>query len=221
MSHSKCITVSAAFLSFIFSIASLPAIAQQTLPDPTPSLDALEQTARGAATDLGHIRVEKWKIDNKSRYDAQTDRDSLQRNLQSLPEVIGKVRQAPNDLTANFELYRNLEVLSGIFSHFAETTGAFGSHDDYSMLANDLSGLDKARRDFTQRMETLTSSAQAELTRYRTQAKSTQAATSAQPKKIVIDDSEPDKKSAAAKKKKPAAKPADTNTNSNANTPQQ
>ncbi len=138
-----------------------------------------------------------------------------------MPEVIAKVRQAPTDLAANFELYRNLEVLSGIFSHFAETTGAFGSHDDYTMLANDLNGLDQARREFTQRMETLTRSAQTELTQYRAQTKAAQAAaTAAPPKKIVIDDTEPEKKT-ATRKKKPAPKPADTNTNSNASTPQQ
>lgn len=206
MFPSKCPSI---ILIILLCLAALPILAQQPVADPTADLNALQQTAQTTAADIAHLRIDKWKVDSRAKNDAQTDRESLSRNLTSaLPELIANVRRAPDDLSANFELYRNLEVLSMIFSRFAETTGAFGGKDEYSALANDLSGLDAARKTFTTRMESLAASAQAELTRYRSQASSAQAAVkAAPPKKIVIDDSAPEKPKAAAKKKK-TAKPA-------------
>ena len=192
----------------VLLLSALPMAAQQAVGDPSATLTSLEQTALSATGDIAHLRIEKWKLDSRSKNDALNDRDSLQRNLKgALPELIGKVRQSPMDLTANFELYRNLEVLSEIFSRFAETTGAFGSRDEYSPLVNDVAGLDAARKALTQRMEALTASAQAELTRYRSQARSVQTPAATQPKKVVIDDSEP---KPVAKKKKPAPKAGST-----------
>jgi hypothetical protein len=212
------------FFLVTLCIATLPATAQQSAGDPSAALNSLEQTAHTTASDIAHLRIDRWKVDSKSKNDAQADRDSLERNLtNALPELIGKVRRAPTDLTANFELYRNLEVLSMIFSRFAETTGAFGGKDEYSALTNDVAGLDSARKTFTARMESLTASAQAELTQYRSQAKATQAA-APPPKKIVIDDSEPEKPKAASKKKKsskPASADASTPSTTSASAPKQ
>ena len=217
MFPSKCPLV--VFFLVILCLAA-SAVAQQPAGDPTAALNSLQQTAQTTASDIAHLRIDHWKLDSKMKNDAQTDRDSLERNLTSaLPELIAKVRQSPDDLSVNFELYRNLEVLSMILSRFAETTGAFGSKDEYSALANDVAGLDSARKTFTARMESLTASAQAELTQYRSQSRAAQAATNAAPpKKIIIDDTEPEKSKTATKKKK-APKPASsdsTSTSSNA-----
>jgi hypothetical protein len=121
------------------------------------------------------------------------------------------VRTTPGDLNANFKLYRNLNVLYDVFSRFTETAGAFGNREDFDTLAKDLDGIDSARRALADRLDTLSASAQSELTQYRAQARTAQASPAEPPKKIVIDDSEPAKPT--AKKKKPAAKPADPNAN--------
>ncbi len=191
----------------LFLSAALFCVAQQPSPDVSPTLDSIDQTARISVSDISHLRIEKWKADGGTRKNAQSDSDSIQRNMSSaLPELIAKVRSAPQDLNANFKLYRNLNVLYEYFSRFTETAGAFGSREDFDTLARDLQGLENARRSMADRMDTLSASAQTELTQYRSQARTAQStATSASPKKIVIDDSEPDKK---PKKKKPAAKPA-------------
>ena len=198
-----------AILSFA-GLLTVFAGAQQSAPisDVTPTLDALEQTARNGVSDISHLRVEKWKADNTSKRNAQSDSDSIQRNMSSaLPELIGKVRSAPQDLNANFRLYRNLNVLYEYFVRFTETAGAFGSRDDFDTLTHDLQGLENARRAMADRLDSLSSSAQSELAGYRAQVRAAQAAAAAPPaKKIVIDDSDTDKK--PAKKKKPAAKPA-------------
>lgn len=178
----------------------------QSAPDPTQTLDSMEQTARNGVSDISHLRIEKWKTDGGTKKNAQSDSDSIERNMSSaLPELIAKVRNSPQDLNANFRLYRNLNVLYEYFVRFTETAGAFGSREDYDTLTRDLQGLENARRAMADRLDTLSSSAQAELTQYRAQARAAQTAAAPPPKKIVIDDSEPEKKT--VKKKKPA-KPA-------------
>jgi hypothetical protein len=199
-------------LSVLAIFATLPVLAQQP-GDPTAALNLLEQSARNSTSDISRLRIEKWKADGGTKRSAQADSDSIQRNMTSaLPELISKVRTAPQDLNANFKLYRNLNVLYDVFSRFTETAGAFGARDDFQALAKDLDDLDKARRMLGDNLDSLSAAAQSELNQYRARARAAQAAAaSAPPKKIVIDDSEPEKK-AAAKKKKPA-KPAASTTN--------
>jgi hypothetical protein len=199
----------------LLGVTLLPLAAQQAAPDPSATLNLLEETARASASDISHLRIERWKTDGGTKKTAQSDADSIQRNMGSaLPELIAKLRAAPQDLNANFKLYRNVDVLYEYFARFTETTGAFGARDDFQALAHDLDSLDSARHALAERMDALSASAQAELTQYRTQARGAQAAAaSAPPKKIVIDDSEPEKKTAKKKKPaKPATPPADAGT---------
>lgn len=198
-------------LAILFFVLIAPPIhAQQSAPDPSGTLNALEQTARNSVSDISRLRIEKWKTDGNTKKTAQSDSDSIQRNISSaLPELITNVRKTPLDLNANFRLYRNLNVLYEYFSRFAETTGAFGSREDFDLLARDLQGLDDARRAMADRLESLSASAQAELNQLHAQARAAQAAAAAAPpKKIVIDDTETDKK--PSKKAKKAPKPANS-----------
>lgn len=218
MIPSKCKSFWAALF---LGMALLPLAAQQPVSDPSATLNALEQSARNSVSDISRLRIEKWKTDGGTKRNAQNDSDSIQRNMGSaLPELIAKVRSAPQDLNANFKLYRNVDVLYDYFARFTETAGAFGSRDDYENLAHDLDSLDSARRALAERMDALTASAQTELAQYRAAVRNAQAAAaSAPPKKIVIDDTEPDKK--AVKKKKPAkpATPSADSGNSGTSTP--
>jgi hypothetical protein len=85
-------------------------------------------------------------------------------------------------------------------------------------LDNDLSGLEKSRRAFADRMETLSGSKEVELTRLRTQLQNLQA--TAQPaKKVVVDDTAPETKKAAPKKKKNAVPKPPSATTSGTSTP--
>src|SRR3569832_1021645 len=75
--------------------------------DPAATLNALEQSARNSVGDISHLRIDKWKADGNSKKFAQSDSESLQRNMNSaLPELIAAVRNNPQSLNANFKLYR-------------------------------------------------------------------------------------------------------------------
>jgi len=176
-------------------------------------LAQLEASAKSTQADLAKLRIERWKTDSGSKKQILANMDSIQRNLQgALPEIIAQLRAQPEDLPTTFKLYRNLDALYDVLGNVVEVTGAFGSKDDFQSLANDLSTFEGTRKQLAQRIETLSSAKESEITRLRADLKTAQAAIpAAPPKKIVVDDNEPPKKP-AVKKKKPAnpaaAKPA-------------
>jgi len=173
-------------------------------------LSQLEQASQAAQVDLAKLRIDRWKIDSGSKRQTQGNVDSVQRNLQSaLPEMIAELKASPESLTSTFKLYRNLDALYNVFGSVTESTGAFGSKDEFQSLENDLSAFEKARVAFAERMESLSGAKEAEVTRLRAALQNAQTV-AAPPKKIVVDDDAPPKKPPA--KKKPAPKPNTTTT---------
>lgn len=178
-------------------------------------LAQLEASSKNTQADLVKLRIEHWKTDNSYKRQALGNVDSIQRNLQAaLPEMIAQLRAAPEDLPATFKLYRNLDALYDVLGSVVEGAGAFGSKDDLQALSNDLNSFEGTRKQLAQRMETLSTSKEAEIVRLRADLKTAQSAVPVtappKPKKLVVDDNEPAKKPAV--KKKPAAKPATPST---------
>jgi hypothetical protein len=170
-------------------------------------LGPLQQASESAQADLSRLRIEKWKVDSGAKKQTLANVDSIKRNLQSaLPEIISQVQSSPEDLSATFKLYRNLDALYDVFGGVTESVGAFGSKDEFQALSNDLNAIERSRRSLGERLENLTASKEAELAQLRTQIKALQAAPPPPPKKIVVDDNETPKKP-VAKKKKPVPKP--------------
>lgn len=175
-------------------------------------LDRLQSAATLTNADLSKLRIEKWKADSASKQQAQSNTESIQRNLSSaLPGMISAVRSAPQDLGAEFKLYRNLNALYDVMSSLTEATGAFGPKNDYEALAQRLETFDSVRRNLGDALEQLTASTQSQLDQLRAQVHTLQATVAATPpKKTVVDDSESPKKPSSshkAKPKKPAATP--------------
>jgi hypothetical protein len=220
--------------------SSLFTVAQTAPPQPSPDqqpvsyasvtqlnniLGQVEQTAQSAQLDLARLRIDKWKTDSNSKRQAQSNIEALSRNLRTaLPEVITQLRNSPEDLSLTFKLYRNLDALYDVFGSVAESSGAFGSRDEYKSLATDMDMFEKARRDLAERTERLTASKEAELSQLRAQLKAAQAA-AVPPKKILVDDAEPPakkpvKKKTAPKAKQPANQPPPQPPPQNPQTPQ-
>src|SRR5689334_7473514 len=146
----------------------------------------LQQASESAQADLSMLRIEKWKVDSGSKKQTLANVESIKRNLQSaLPEIIGQVQSSPEDLSATFKLYRNLDALYDVFGSVAESAGAFGSKDEFQALSNDLGALERTRRSVADRMETLSGAKEAELGRLRAALQAAQSAASQPPKKVV------------------------------------
>jgi hypothetical protein len=127
-----------------------------------------------------------------------------------MPELVNQLKSSPENLTATFKLYRNLDALCDVFGSVVESAGAFGPRDDFQALQNDLDALQRSRRAVADRMENLSTSKESEVARLRTQVQTLQAAQATPPpapKKTVVDDNGPPAKK-PVKKKRPAPKPA-------------
>ncbi|MGA8153529.1 MAG: hypothetical protein WB952_21440 [Terriglobales bacterium] len=175
-------------------------------------LSQLEQISQTLQLDLAKLRIEKWKTDANTKHGSQADVDSIQRNLQNaLPEMVGQLRNSPENLAATFKLYRNLDALYDVFASVVESSGAFGSRDEFQSLQNDFNALERSRHSVADRMETLTNTKEGELAKLRTELQNAQAAAAAAPpvKKVIVDDTEPVKKP-PSKKSKTAKKPPST-----------
>jgi len=173
-------------------------------------LSQIETTSKNTQADLGKLRIEKWKTNGSDKKQALGYVDSIQRNLQgALPEIITKLRNAPEDMPSTFKLYRNMDALYDVLNIVVEGSQSFGGKDEAQALSNDLNALEDTRKQLAERIENLSSSKEQELTRLRAQLKTLQAEVeSAPPKKIVVDDTEPAKKPAPKKKTVPK-KPVD------------
>jgi hypothetical protein len=166
----------------------------------------LQQTVQSMQSSLGKLRIEKWKTDSTTKKQTLANVESIQRNLQSaLPEMLTQLNNSPEDLSASFKLYRNLDALYDVFGSVVESAGAFGSKEEFQILSNDMNGVETARHALGERMQKLAAGKEEELARLRAQVKTLSAAPPPPPKKIVVDDTEPAKKPAKKKATKPKA----------------
>jgi hypothetical protein len=151
----------------------------------------INQASSDAQRDVSQLRIDKWKIDGDAKRRAEARAESISRNLTAaLPGMLDAVRVAPNSLAANFKLYRNLSALNDPMAALADDA-ADGRKEDRNSLLLDLEKFERARLALGERLERLTASADNDLAKFRSGAKST-AATG--PKKIVVDDTESPRK---------------------------
>jgi len=159
--------------------------------DPGMLLSKIEQETQGLNTDVGKLRVEKWKTDSSTKQQAAENAASIQRNVSAaLPGLISAVRSAPQSLAANFKLYRNLNALYDVVASLGESAGAFGKKEEYDSIAPHIAALDEHRRsyaDYVQQMAAVADNRIAAAQQIQAAAAQQQAA----PKRIIVDDAEP------------------------------
>lgn len=189
-------------------------VVNATQPLILPDLEKLEAAASQISLDIARLRIERWKAGSLAKSSAQANADSVQRNLTSaLPALIAAARSAPDDLSAEFKLYRNMNALCDVVNSLTDATRAFGPNSDYEALAKQSQVLSSVRRNLGESLEQRTAATQQELNQARVQIKTQQeqlaAAAKAPPKEVVVAETEPPKKP-APKKKAVAKKPVPT-----------
>src|SRR5579863_256526 len=199
-------------------VVSAPASAAKAPPVPYASvsqlnlmLSQLEQVSQTTQADLAKLRIEKWKTDSNTKRGSEADVESIQRNLQNaLPEIVSELRASPENIAITFKLYHNLDALYDVLGPVVESAGAFGPKDEFQSMQNDFTALERSRRDLAERMESLASAKEGELTQLRGQVRELQAAVvpPTPPKKVVVDDTQPEKKPVKKKSATKSAKPA-------------
>jgi len=191
-----------AFVAFALSQAQAQAPAATT--DVTTVLAQLDQTAQTTNLDLAKQRIEKWKANGEARQQLQSNADLLSRNLTgTLPGLAAAVRSAPDNLAANFKIYRNVDALYDVLSSLADTASATAQRADYEALATDTSNLQAIRHALADRIEALATMKDTQLARLQggatsAAAKGTKSGSGV--KKIVIDDTTPSHSTTRKKK---------------------
>jgi hypothetical protein len=187
--------------------------------DVRPLLSRIQQETQGLNSDVGKLRVEKWKADSSAKQQASENVASIQRNVTAaLPELVNSVSSAPQSLAANFKVYRNLNALYDVVSSLAESTGAFGKREEYDSLAPHVSALDDLRRSYADSLQQMAANADTSIVAGQRAQAAAAAAAQQPPKKIIVDDSAP---TPPAKKKKATTKKSTASSSSSGtSTPQ-
>jgi hypothetical protein len=192
------------------SLAQAPnaaqAVSYSSITELNQLVGNLQQASQAAQLDLARLRIDRWKTDSGTKHQTESDAESINRNLQNaLPSMLADLKNSPENLAVSFKVYRNLDALYDVFSSVTESTGAFGSKEEFQALSKDLSSIQDSRRAFADRMDKLANTKETELGQLRTALQ--QARAEAAPKKVVVDDTVPPPKKPPAHKK-PVAKPA-------------
>jgi hypothetical protein len=185
--------------------ASAP-VSYSSISELNQMIGNLQQASQAAQEDLSHLRIEKWKTDGNTKRQTENDAQSVLRNLQNaLPGMLADLKNAPESLPATFKVYRNLDALYDVLNSLVESTGAFGSKEEFQSLNKELGAIEQSRRAFADRMDKLSSAKENEIGQLRTELQTARAAIP--PKKTVIDDTEPAPPKKTTKKKA-ASQPA-------------
>lgn len=188
--------------------AATQGVTQATGPSLNAILGDLQRITQAANGDLSRLRIERWKAEPPEKQQMQQVSDSLQKNItRAVPGLISDVQAAPGSVSKAFALYHNMTIVYEFLNSLAEAAGAYGKKEEYDVLANDASALDKARQNLSnyidQAARTLEIQAQKP-------APVQQQAEPVQPtRKVVIDDDNPPAKK---KKKKAVVAPKPTPT---------
>jgi hypothetical protein len=191
-----------------------PPVSYTSITELNQLLSNLDQTSQQLLGDLGRLRIEKWKTDGGTKRQTQSDVESIQRNLQTaLPGILNDLKNSPESTPLTFKVYRNLDALYDVLSSVVESTGAFGSKDEFQTLEKNLASLEDSRRAFADRMDKIATAKETEIAQLRTALQTARA--EIPPKKVVVDDTEPPAKKPATKKKKTVPKPKTTTPQNN------
>lgn len=187
-------------------------------------VDRLQTFAERASQDIEHLHIDNWKANAAAKSAAQADATSIQRNITSaLPGMIAAVRAEPDNVNAQFVLYRNVNALHVVFGTLTDSARLSAQKGEYDALSQEQQLLASVRRSLGEVLEQSTAAAQKELKQMRAQIAqqheqlaAADAATEDVRKQLALAQAELAKKPAPKKKtvaKKPAAPAPGSTTN--------
>src|SRR6266550_6111800 len=180
--------------------APAPPVSYSSINELNQLLGTLQQASQSTLADLGHLRIDKWKMDAGTKRQTEADVESIEKNLQNaLPGILNELKASPENVALTFKMYRNLDALFDVMTSVAESAGAFGNKDEFQGLNRDLGALQDSRRAFADRMDRIALAKETELGQLRAALQTARA--EAAPKKTVVDDTAPPPKKPGTRKK--------------------
>jgi hypothetical protein len=147
-----------------------------------PVVDHLHQVLVG-------LNPGKWKAPGSMRQTAQSDIDSMQRDVSGvLPDLIEKAKAAPRSVGPAFALYRNIDALYDVLLRVSETATLAGSRTDSSQLEALRAELENARSQLGDGLLQASTDQDAQVTQLQAAVKSAAAAHATPAARTVVDD---------------------------------
>jgi hypothetical protein len=148
-----------------------------------PVVDHLHQVLVG-------LNPGKWKAPGSMRQTAQSDIDSMQRDVSGvLPDLIEKAKAAPRSVGPAFALYRNIDALYDVLLRVSETATLAGSRSDSSQLEAVRAELENARSQLGDGLLQASTDQDAQVTQLQAAVKAAAAAAHPAPaSRTVVDD---------------------------------
>jgi hypothetical protein len=166
-----------------------------------PVVDHLHQILVG-------LNPGKWKAPGSMKQMAQSDIDSMQRDVSGvLPDLLEKAKASPRSIGPAFALYRNIDALYDVLLRVSETATLAGSRTDAGQLEAIRAELENSRTQLGNGLLQASTDQDAQVAQLQTAVK-TAAARATPARTTVVDDgpqAAPAKATARHRKKKTTA----------------
>lgn len=123
-----------------------------------PRLDAvlaqIQKATISMNSNLGRLRIEKWRTDADQKEQLQKLANSLQRNaMYAVPGLISDVQNSRGSVTATFKLYHDINVVYEYLNSLTDAAGSLGKREEYEPLAADATALNLIREGLSSYIE--------------------------------------------------------------------
>ncbi len=148
------------FAALFMTLCSGVTVAQ-TVPTPAAPVQAgklpsaiLQPATANVRSALDKVRLDKWKASSAVKDETDSNIGSIRRDLDNtLPGLLAAADAAPNSVSKVMPAYRNVEALYDVLLRVDAAARSFAAGDQSAMLDQALTGLDQARRDLGDRLQ--------------------------------------------------------------------
>ena len=189
---------------------SAPPPVQTAAVAPNMSSDTIHPALNRVSQAIAGLNISRWKAPGEVRSATQQNADSIQRDLNStLPGLLAAADAAPDQISAVFAVYRNIDALYDVLLRISQTADLAAPANEASGINDALHNLESARTELGNNILNISKNNEAETLKLRAAIQQAAAAQAAEPPKtVVVNDGPAKSTNAAKKKKKPAPKPA-------------
>lgn len=190
--------------------AAAPSADASALAD---ELGALPPTMNEVNLAVSGVEVRKWKAPGDVKDTANSDIQSIERDLSgTLPGLVSQAQAAPGTIAPAFAVYRNLDALYDVLLRVTETATLAGSQQEAARLEGARADLQTRRSQLGNALLTSATVQDTNVVQLRASLDAAKrgggGAAGGAPTKIVVNDGPDTSSTKTVHKKKPAAKPA-------------
>ena len=195
-------------MSFCLANSGGAALTSQAAQAPTKPSDLVQPALSRINETIAGLNISRWKAPGDVKTNTQQNVDSIHNDLSNtLPSLLAAADAAPQQVSAVFPVYRNIDALYDVLLRVSQTADRSTSRDEAASIADALSKLEAARAALGNAILSASKGNEAEVAKLRSTIQKAAAAQAAAPPKTTIVDDGP-AKSTSTRHRKKSSKPA-------------